>query len=66
MKKLISLILALAAILSLISCGTSEYPSVDSTEEELRVIMTYSLDSEKYEVKYELYRAFFLCGKRCR
>ena len=34
MKKLISLILALAAVLSLVSCGTSLYPPVESTEEE--------------------------------
>ena len=60
MKKLICLILALAAILSLVSCGGSKYPPVASTDEESKVIMTYSLDSEKYEVKYELYRAIFL------
>ena len=61
MKKLISLIIILAALLSLTSC--EKYKPVPSTEEEARVVMVLSLDGEKYEVKYELYRAMFLAYK---
>lgn len=61
MKKLISLILILATLLCLVSC--KKYKPVQSTEEEARVVMTLTLDGEKYEVKYELYRAMFLAYK---
>jgi len=60
MKKLICLILILASAVSLIACGNGEYEPEKSTAEESKVIMTYTLDSEKYEVRYELYRAIFL------
>ena len=60
MKKLLSLCLAVCILLSVISCG---YEPVESTEEENRTVMTMTLDRETYEVKYELYRAFFLTLK---
>lgn len=61
MKKIIALILALASLFSLAACGDkSEYPPVESTEEESRVLMTFSYEGEDYELKYELYRALFL------
>ena len=59
MKKIISVILLLCALLSLTACG-SEYEPVPSTDEEKRVLMTFELEGEKYELKYELYRALFL------
>ena len=64
MKKIIAIILALTAIFSLFSCNkATEYPAVESTEEEARTVMTLSLDGKTYDVKYELYRAFFLTYK---
>ena len=59
MKRILSLILVLASLLTLASCG-NKYKPVPSTEEESRVVMTLSLDGKKYDVKYELYRAMFL------
>lgn len=58
MKKLISLLIIIASLLTLVSCG--DYEPVPSTDEEAQVVMTLSLDGEKYEVRYELYRAMFL------
>lgn len=62
MKKLIALLLALAALFTLFSCS-DEYPPVESTEEESRVVMRLSVDGRTYDVKYELYRALFLSNK---
>lgn len=50
--------LAALMLFSLISC--SEYEPVKSTDEEERVVMTMTIGKEKYEVRYELYRALFL------
>jgi hypothetical protein len=63
MKKLLALTLILAALFSLISCTAKEYEPVASTEEESRTVMTLSYGDKSYEVKYELYRAFFLTYK---
>ncbi|MBQ8380379.1 MAG: hypothetical protein IJY18_00650 [Clostridia bacterium] len=60
MKKLLCLALALSLLFSLFSCGGAKYEPRESTEEEARVVMTYSIDGATYEVKYELYRAIFL------
>ncbi len=60
MKKLLSLILILTMLLSLASCGDTEYEPVPSTDEESTVLMTFRFENEKYELKYELYRALFL------
>jgi hypothetical protein len=60
MKKIIALLLVLASIFAFSSC---KYKPVESTEEESRTVMTLSLDGKTYEVKYELYRAFFLTYK---
>ncbi len=59
MKKLLAIFIILASILSLASCGGG-YSPVASTDEESRVVMTVSYEGEKYEIKYELYRALFL------
>ena len=60
-KKLTGLVLLLALALSLVACGG--YEAIPSTEEEARVMMTFSYDGEKYEMRYELYRTMFLTYK---
>ena len=60
MKKLIAIILILCSCLSLFACGDEKYPPAPSTDEEAEVMMTFSYEDEKYELKYELYRALFL------
>ncbi len=58
MKKLFFVFLVISLCLSLFACG-GKYPAVESTSEELRTVFTLSHGSDKYEVKYELYRALF-------
>jgi len=60
MKKIITLMLMLASLLTLFACKKKEYEPVKSTKEESTTVMTLKIDGEKYEVKYELYRALFL------
>ena len=62
MKKILSVILALFAVFSIVSCGP-KYKPVKSTKEEARVIMTITVGEEEYDLKYELYRALFLNNK---
>ncbi len=61
-KKILAILLALAALFGLSSCSGDEtvYPPVESTKEELKTVMTLSFEGEKYDIPYELYRAFFL------
>jgi len=59
MKKITCLLIIITVLISLVSCG-GYYEPVPSDEEEARVLMTLSLDGERYEVRYELYRAMFL------
>ena len=59
MKKILTLILITALCLSLVACG-NKYKPVESTAEERQTMYTMSIEGEKYEVAYELYRAFFL------
>ncbi len=61
MKKVLSLLIIVASLFTVASCA--KYDPVKSTKEERRVIMTMSFGDEKYEVKYELYRALFLNHK---
>ena len=64
MKRIIAILLTLATLISLVSCkGNKSYPAVESTEEEARTVMTLTVNEKTYEVKYELYRAFFLTYK---
>jgi hypothetical protein len=60
MKKIIALILIIISVFSLYGCGEEKYPPVASTEDEARVVFTVEIEDERYEIKYELYRAFFL------
>ena len=60
MKKIISLALILVMLLSLAACKDKNFRPVESTDEEARVMMTFSVGKEKYELRYELYRALFL------
>lgn len=64
MKKILLSLVILALLVATVGCKSSEYPPVKSTDEEAEVIMTLSLDGEKYEVKYELYRALFLSNRQ--
>ncbi len=59
MKKILALFIILSSLLSLVACG-EDYPPVASTDEESKVVMTVTYEGEKYEIKYELYRALFL------
>ena len=60
MKKIICLILIIISLFSLGACSDSEFPPVESTDEEARVLMTVRYEKEEYEIRYELYRSLFL------
>lgn len=60
MKKVIALLLVVGIAFSLVACGNDKYKPVPSTEEESRVIFTFSIQDTTYEVKYELFRMLFL------
>ena len=60
MKKLTIVLLIFALTISFVSCNKSDYPPVESTEKEATVLMTFDFEGDKYELKYELYRALFL------
>lgn len=60
MKKLLALILIFICLFSAVACSDDEFEPVESTEKEKEVLMTFTLDGEDYEVRYELYRALFL------
>ena len=59
MKKIVSLVLIIISLFLITSCS-KEYPPVKSTKEEARVVFTIGTGNNKYDVKYELYRSFFL------
>ncbi len=62
MKKF--LICVLLCLTAFITTGCDDdYEPVESTEEEARVVLTFEADGEKYEVRYELYRALFLSNR---
>ena len=65
MKKIITILLIFATVLTFAACkkGNKNYPPVESTKEEARTVMTLSIDGKTYDVRYELYRAFFLTYK---
>ena len=63
MKKIISLLLLLSLLTGLVACGGGDYAPVPSTDEEARAVMTFEYENEKYEVRYELYRALFLAHR---
>ncbi len=61
MKKILSLFIVIAVLITVSSCA--KYKPVKSTKEESQVIMTMSFGDKEYELKYELYRALFLNNK---
>ena len=63
MKKILVFILIIILALSATGCKKQKYPPVESTKEEAKVVMTLQIENEKYEVKYELYRALFLSNR---
>ena len=62
MKRIIALLLVLLTVVSIVGCSRFYEPQ-ESTEEESRTVMTLKYNNKTYEVKYELYRAFFLTYK---
>lgn len=60
MKKILSLILALTLALCLVGCDNAKYAPVESTADEARVLMRVRYGSSSFDVRYELYRAFYL------
>ena len=62
MKRIIALIIAVATLITLASCG-SKYEPVPSTEDEMRVVAKMNIGDESYDVNFELYRALFLSNK---
>ena len=60
MKKILALLLALVLLFSFAGCKNKKYEPVQSTDEEARVMMRVRYQDSTYEVRYELYRAFYL------
>lgn len=60
MKKILSLFLALTMLLCMVGCSKNEYTPVESTAEEARVLMRVRYGNATFDVRYELYRAFYL------
>lgn len=58
MKKLLLILLIVSICVGLVSCE-EKYPPVQSNAEELQTVFTLEYNGNKYEVKYELYRALF-------
>ena len=65
MKKTVLALLFALSVLIISGCSPDEenYPPIESTEEESRVVLTLKVEDAEYEVKYELYRALFLNNK---
>ncbi len=62
MKKFLIILPLLCVCFSLFSCS-AKYAPVKSSEKERKAVIELSLDGEKYEVKYELWRALYLTHK---
>ena len=60
LSAILLILLVFTNMLCLSSCSDEKYEPVESTAEEKRTVMKISYDKEKYEIPYELYRAFFL------
>ena len=63
MKRILALLILTCLLIGLLAGCKKKYDPVESTEEESRVVMTLTLNGKTYDVKYELYRAFFLTYK---
>ncbi len=64
MKKIIALLLIIAALFSLSGCMGTFYEPTPSTATEATTVMTFRIGGATYEMKYELYRFLFLNYKR--
>ncbi len=60
MKKILCFMLAVILLFSICACKDTDYPPVESTEQESAAVMTFEANGSVYEVRYELYRALFL------
>ncbi len=61
MKKILCLMLAIASLFLICACKDGkDYEPIPSTEKEATTVFSFIIDKEKYDVKYELYRALFL------
>ena len=56
----LAVLLVVASLFSLVACSKPKYEPVESTDEENTVVMRLKYNDKVYDVKYELYRAFFL------
>ena len=63
MKRIVALFMLICLLVGSLTACKKKYKPVESSEEESRVVMTLSFSGHTYEVKYELYRAFFLTYK---
>ena len=65
MKRFVAGLLLIAICIGiLVGCKKNKYEPVPSTEEEARTVMKINIGERCYEVRYELYRAFFLTYRR--
>ncbi len=60
MKKIFALLLAFVLLFSFTGCKDKKYDPTPSTEEESRVMMRVRYDKSSFDVRYELYRTFYL------
>ena len=60
MKRIVALFLILMMLFSLVGCMGTFYKPVESTPLEATTVMTFEVDGVRYEMRYELYRLFFL------
>ncbi len=60
MKRIVALFLIIATIFSLVGCMGTFYQPVESTALEATTVMSFEVDGTRYDMKYELYRLFFL------
>ena len=60
MKRIIALLFSFLLLFSVAGCKDKKYEPQKSTEEESRVMMCLRYGGSTYDVRYELYRAFYL------
>lgn len=60
MRKITALLLVITMIFTLVGCMGTFYQPVESTALEATTVMSFTIDGTRYDMKYELYRLFFL------